>query len=84
MGGWSSVSSVARETVRELAAAPLGRRVIDLENQLGQPLEVVRTLNRLQQEGLVEIQVDPRSLELIVRATAAGAGPLRDLLRRLS
>jgi hypothetical protein len=79
-----TVSSVARETVRELAGAPSGRRVVDLERRLGQPTEVVRTLNRLQQEGLVEIHVDPTSMELTVRPTAAGAGPLKDLDRRLS
>lgn len=77
-------SPVARETVRALATAPAGRRVVELERLLGEPVEVVRTLNRMQQEGLVRIQVDPGSLELTVRPTEGSQQRLRDLLKDMS
>jgi hypothetical protein len=75
---------VARETVRAVASAPSGNRVVDLERRLGEPVEVVRTLNRLQQVGLVRIQVDPGSMELTVRPAEGADAPLKELLRRLS
>jgi hypothetical protein len=78
-----TASSVAKETIRELAEAPDGRRVLDLEKRLGEPVEVVRTLNRLQQAGLVHIQLEPGSLELTVRPAPGRSEALRGLLRKV-
>ncbi len=82
-GALMTASSVAKETIRELADAPDGRRVVDLEERIGEPVEVVRTLNRLQQAGLVRIQVEPGSLELTVRPARGRSEALRELLRKV-
>ena len=81
---WAGASGVARETIRELAGSPGGRRVVDLEKRLGQPVEVVRTLNRLQQAGLVSIQIEPGTMELMALASKGQADALRELLKRIS
>ena len=71
------------ETVRALLGADTGQRVVDLERQGGDPNQVVRTLNELQNAGFVKIQVEHATHELIARVPPHSRDALRTLLRRV-
>lgn len=81
---WLTGSAVALETLRSVASQPTGRSVNEIEKRLGDAVGVVRTLNRMQQLGLIEIQVDRKTSELIVRVSKDNEVRLKELLARLS
>ena len=74
---------MALATLRALVSAPAGSRVADLERRGGDPSQVVRTLNELQQAGLVKIQVEQKTHELVARVPEKSIDALRMLLNRV-
>ena len=71
------------ETLRALLNQPSGSRVADLERQMGDPKQVVRTLNELQNAGLVRIHIEHASHELVARVSDKRLEELRMLLEKL-
>jgi hypothetical protein len=57
--------------------------VADLERRTGDPHQVVRTLNELQHAGLVKIQVEHTTHELVARVPENSRDALRLLLHRV-
>ena len=82
--GWLTGSAVALETLRSVASQPAGRSINELERRLGDAVGVVRTLNRMQHLGLIEINVDRTTTELIVRVSKDNEVRLKELIDRLS
>lgn len=71
------------QTVRALLNAPAGSRIVDLERSMGDSNQVVRTLNELQNAGLVRIQVEHKTHELVARVPENGREALLKLLGRV-
>lgn len=82
--GWLATSTAALETMRLLLERPTGSHVSELENKAGDPSQVVRTLNQLQNAGLVTIQVERETHELVARVPDQSRERLRGIVRRLS
>jgi hypothetical protein len=79
---WIDTRPAAVETLRALVSAPAGSRVSDLERRMGDPHQVVRTLNALQNAGLVRIHVEQSTHELVAKVPHGREEALRLLLRR--
>jgi 2-methylisocitrate lyase-like PEP mutase family enzyme len=82
--GWIGGRPAALETLRVLVAQPLGSRVADLERRTGDAMQVVRTLNELQNAGLVKIHVEQATHELIAKVEESNLDELKRLLGRVS
>lgn len=82
--GWIGGRPAALETLRVLVSEPKGRRVADLERMTGDAMQVVRTLNELQNAGLVKIHVEQATHELIAKVPESNLEELRRLLGRVS
>jgi hypothetical protein len=72
------------ETLRSLLAAPGASPVAALERRVGDPAVVVRTLHHLQNAGLVKIEIERATMDLVVRVDAPRRNTLEALLRRIS
>ena len=82
--GWIGGRPAAVETLRVLVSEPRGRRVVDLERLMGDSMQVVRTLNELQNAGLVKIHVEQATHELIAKVPESNLEELKRLLGRVS
>jgi hypothetical protein len=74
----------AVETLRLIVRDPAGARVTDLEKKVGDPALVVRTLHRLQSAGLINIQAERVSHDLVVFVPAFSLHRIQGLLEKLS
>jgi len=81
--GWIRETPAALETLRILLERPGGNRVNELERRGGNPHEVVRTLNQLQNAGLVKINVEALTHELVARVPERKVDDLKILLDKL-
>jgi predicted transcriptional regulator len=78
--GWIGGRPAALETLRSLLNAPQGSRVAELERRTGDAVQVVRTLNELQNAGLVTIDVERTTHELVARVPEKNVPELKRLL----
>jgi 2-methylisocitrate lyase-like PEP mutase family enzyme len=81
--GWIGGRPAALETLRALISKPAGSRVVDLERATGDPNQVVRTLNELQNAGLVRIHIEHATHELVARVSDKRLEELRMLLDKV-
>ena len=72
------------ETLRLIVHQPAGAKVSDLERKVGDPSTVMRTLNRLQSAGLINIQLERMSHDLVVCIPAVGLERIQGLLSKLA
>jgi len=81
--GWIRETPAAVETLRILLEKPAGNPVVEMERRAGDPSQVVRTLNQLQHAGLVKINVEALTHELVVRVPEPRVEDLKVLLKKL-
>lgn len=81
--GWIRETPAAVETLRILLERPAGNPVIEMERRAGDPSQVVRTLNQLQHAGLVKINVEALTHELVARVPERKVDDLKVLLDSL-
>ena len=72
------------ETLRLIVHQPAGAKVSDLEKKVGDASTVVRTLHRLQSAGLISIQLERISHDLVVCVPAISLDRIQGLLSKLS
>ena len=65
------------------ASVPSGKRVADLERRAVDSGQVVRTLNELQNAGMIRIQVEHKTHELVAQVPDNRIDALRLLLTRV-
>ena len=78
--GWIGGRPAAVETLRVLLNEPHGSRVAELERRTGNSVDVVRTLNELQNAGLVKIHVERATHELVASVPEKNLDELKRLL----
>lgn len=72
------------ETLRLIIHQPAGAKVSDLEGKVGDASTVMRTLHRLQSAGLINIQLERLSHDLVVLIPPISMDRIQGLLSKLS
>lgn len=81
---WLGRTPATIQTLRALVQAPTGSHITDLERRVGDPMAVIRTLHHLQNAGLVQIQLERESMDLVVKVAGDSLVKIEGLLHRLS
>lgn len=72
------------ETLRLIIHQPAGAKVSDIERKVGDASTVMRTLHRLQSAGLINIQLERMSHDLVVLIPPISMDRIQGLLSKLS